>query len=307
MYKTFLLVGLLLSLSLSAAAQEGFLPEFSERDKACFRVMLNPMLRAMFAEGADRGGIFIALLTEMPLFPGFKEEFGITTEQRMQFNSTVNDPTLMPEEIKALGDRLFSNIDLDANYVPTEEEDAAIEATYMFYMERMNTAAADTFTEEQMQRMNNVVFALTGGLQSPFLSETHMAALDLTGEQKAQFNKINEEMKPERDKMLATFDADIQKMIKTGKISVKDFFSALSRFRNLGVDLKKRRMEVLTRAQIAKATEMARLPKSMTLSVFNVVPAWTPSTDSWKPGDPLPEGARPVVPAPGRFPRTETE
>jgi hypothetical protein len=127
----------------------------------------------------------------------------------------------------------------------------------------------------------------------------------MTDEQKTQFKKINEETKPERDKMVASFDADIQKMVKTGKISVNDFFRAFSQFRELGSALKKRRSEVLTRAQLTKATQMAKLPKSMTLSVFNLFPSWQPDANSWKPGDPVPENFKPPEPGRRRFPQTE--
>jgi Spy/CpxP family protein refolding chaperone len=313
MQKSFLLVALFLLLPLSAIAQieDGFFPAFSERDQAMFKIMLNPMLRTMFEEG-DRSGVFIVMLSEMPIFPGFREEFGITPEQRRQFNSAANDPKTMPQNFAATSDALREKIENgikeDLNYVPTEDEIATIESIYRYGIERTNEAAAETFTDEQMQRLNNMVFGLTGGLQSPFLSEKHMDALEMTAEQRAKFKKINEDTKPEREKMIAAFDAELQRMIKTGKMSVKDFFAALSTFRELGTTLRKSRTEVLTRAQLAKATEMAKLPKSMTFSLTNLLPQWMPGADSWKPGDPLPAGAVPQQPPPNRsglFPRGE--
>jgi len=154
-----------------------------------------------------------------------------------------------------------------------------------------------------MQRLDNAVFGITGGLQSPFLNERHMDALGMTDEQKAQFKKINEETRPDREKMMATFDADIQKMMKTGKMSVNDILGAMSKIRTLGSVLKKRRSEVLTREQLAKAAQMAKLPKSMTWSVFDMLPQWGPGPNSWKPGDPMPGEVTPRPP--GRFPRVE--
>ena len=308
MHKTFLLVGLLLVLPLSAVAQEGgFLPPFDEKDQARFRILFPATLRAMFEEGADRTGVFIALLSEMPFFPNFKEEFGITPEQRSRFTIAVNDPELMPEEFRALAEKpikFVENIDEYLDYVPTEEEEAELELTYRVGFEYVNMRASETFSDEQMQRLDNMVFALTGGLQSPFLSEKHTDALGLTDEQKATFKKINEETKPDRDRMIAAFDAEIQRIVKTGKASIMDVFVAVSKFRDLGMTLKKRRMEVLTRAQIAKATEMAKLPKSMTLPIFDLLPKWIPGPDSWKPGDPVPEHAKPPR-GTRQFPKTE--
>jgi Spy/CpxP family protein refolding chaperone len=309
MFRTIAFALLLVVSSLSAIAQieNGFFPEFNEKDQARFRIIVPSTLRAMF-DGGDRSGALITLLTEMPVFPVFKEEFGITPEQRSQFNNAVNKPELMPEELRALVEKpmkYIANIDEYLDYVLTEEEEAELDMAYNAGFEYMNMRAAETYTEEQMQRLNNVVFGITGGLQSPFLNERHMDTLEMTDEQKEQFKKINEETKPERDKMVASFDADLQKMIKTGKMSVNDFFRAMSKFQTLGSTLKKRRSEVLTSSQLAKAREMARLPKSMTFSVFDVLPKWQPGPNSWKPGDPLPEGIVPPAPRRGNFPRTE--
>ena len=309
MRKPFLLVALLLVLPLSAIAQieNGFFPEFSEQDQARFRITLPSMLKVMF-EGGDRSGTFIVMLTEMPVFPGFKEEFDITPEQRSQLANAVNNPKFMQEELRALSEKAImkyiANIDEYLDYVPTEEEEAELELTYRLGFEHVNTAVADTFTQEQLQRMNNMDFALTGGLQSLFLNEKHMDALGMTDEQKAQFKKIYEETKPERDTMVASFDTDLQKVIKTGKVSVNDLFGAMSKFQSLGSALRKHRSEVLTSSQLARAREMARLPKSMTLPVFNMLPTWTPGPDSWKPGDPLPAQPPPAQ-RKKNFPREE--
>ena len=305
MRKPFLLVALFLMLPLSAIAQieNGFFPEFNEKDQARLRVMLPPSLQVMF-EGGDRSGFFLVTLASPmaeQIFPGFKEEFGATTEQISQFLRVVLPLDEQPEEHQALFAKVMKSIDEDTNYIPTEDDVITLEAMHRYGFELANTAAAEAFNEEQMRRLDNMVFALTGGLQSLFLSEKHMDALEMTDEQKAQFKKINEETKPERDKMIASFDADLQKMIKTGKMSVKDFFSAMSKFQGLGATLKKRRSEVLTPAQIAKAKEMARLPKSMTFSVFDVLPKWAPGPNSWKPGDPIPVEVKPMPP--GKFPR----
>jgi hypothetical protein len=148
-----------------------------------------------------------------------------------------------------------------------------------------------------------MIFAMTGGLQSPFLSEQHMDALEMTDAQKAQFKKINEETQQERDKMFTALGAEINKMVETSKISVSGVLSTMSKLRELGLMLKQRRSEVLTSSQLAKAREMARLPKSMTFSVFDVLPKWQPGQNSWKPGDPLPVEVKPMPP--GRFPRGE--
>ena len=312
MRKTFFLVALLLVLPLLALAQEDDLDldkqeDIPEEAQAVFRAVFNPVMRAMLEEGADRTGVLIPFLLEAPIFPGLKEELEITDENMKQFRETMQ--ALMKaadlEEQPEVINKLEKGITEDPNYVPSEEDTAELESLFGLVFDHMNEAATATFTEEQMQRLDNAIFGITGGLQSPFLNERHMDTLGMTDEQKAQFNKINEETKPERDKMIASFDAEIQKMVKTGKMSMKDFLSAFSKFRELGTTLKKRRSAVLTSVQLAKVKEMAKLPKSMTLSAFNLFPSWAPDANSWKPGDAVPESFKLPEPGPRRFPKTE--
>ena len=196
-------------------------------------------------------------------------------------------------------------LDGDITYVMNEAEEVATEKMFRSVCDQLNETWAETLTDEQTQGLNNMVVAMTGGLQSPFLNERHMDALELTDEQKALFKKINEETKPERDKMFTPLEAEINKMVETGKISVDGVLNTMSKFRELGLTLKKRRLEVLTRSQLAKAREMARLPKSMTFSVFDVLPKWAPGPNSWKPGDPMPVEVKPIQP--GKFPRIENQ
>jgi hypothetical protein len=153
--------------------------------------------------------------------------------------------------------------------------------------------------------MDGMMLAMTGGLESPFFNERHMAALDMTDEQKEKFLKINEETKSEREKMISEISAEVEKMYSVDDIKFTNkFAAAMMKCREYQKMLKKRRMEVLTDAQIAKAAKLAKAPKFM--SVSNLLPTWVPGANSWKPGDPLPEE---TVPEPVRrkFPREEWE
>jgi len=317
MRKTLLLLATLLVLPFAAIAQDDDFDinkqeDIPEEAQAAIRVMVNPFMRAILEEGADRTGVFISLMADnpLPMFASFKEELGITEEQLEQFND-YGEIWRETEEVAVLMnklDDLFEKIEEDPNYIPTEEETTVLELITQSMVNTMNVAAEGIFTEEQMERSSNMLFAMTGGLQSPFLCEKHMDALEMTDEQRAKFKQINEETRPEREKMIAAFDAEIQRMTQTGKMSVKDFLGALSKFQQLGSTLKKRRTEVLTRAQLAKVTQMMKMPKSMTFSLLDFFSPWAPDANSWKPGDPIPGGIQmPVRPA-GRFPRGgETE
>jgi hypothetical protein len=296
---------LFLALPLSAIAQDSsFFPPITDRDQAQFRAAFNPVMRVMSDAGEDRSGIFITLLRD---FPGLQAEFGITEEQMIQYHTSMRPKMQETWETYAreITIEVEKKLDEDINYVMNEYEEIATEEMFRSLVEHLNETWTETLTEEQMQGLNNMIFAMTGGLQSPFLSEQHMDALDMTDTQKAQFKKINEETQPERDKMFTALGAEINTMVETGKISVKGVLNTMSKLRELGLMLKQRRSEVLTSSQLAKVAEMARLPKSMTLSVFDVLPKWQPGPNSWKPGDPLPEGIVPPAPRRGNFPRTE--
>jgi hypothetical protein len=64
---------------------------------------------------------------------------------------------------------------------------------------------------------------------------------------------------------------------------------------------------MLTRAQKTKLEQLlANPPKFLTAPPAPKKDAWMPGPNSWKPGDPIPEGRIPPLPPPsGRFPRSE--
>jgi len=296
----------LFSLSLLTTAQDNnfSLPLLGEGLETQYAGILpDPILRTLF-EGGDRRGFFIFYLTEMPIFPGFKEEFGITDEQMARFRDGAR-VIQSSQEFEAGFYEINSKLQENAAYIPTTDEKAKLESAYRYAMEQANILAADIFTDEQMQRMNGMVLALTGGIQSPFFNEKHMEVLELTDEQKEQFKAIYDETKPDRDKTIAKFSTNMQKMISSGTTSTTDIFATLGAFREAGVNLRKRRTEVLTPSQLAKVRELSRLPKSMNFSVFNLSPQWQPSSGSWQPGDAVPEQYQQEQNTGGRFPREE--
>ena len=290
---------------LSAVAQNNnfSLPLLGEPFQTRAEILTGPILKTLFEEG-DRSGFFMFYLTEMPMFPDFKEEFGITGEQIQQFRLSTH-AIARSEEFGAIFGELARKLQNDPDYILTEDENARLESAYRYAMAISNIKAAEAFTDEQMQMIGGMMLALTGGLQSPFFSEKHMDALDMTDEQREKFKTIYEETKPDRDRMIAQFDSSMQNMIKTGRISIQDFLAAMATFRNSGRHLGQRRMEVLTSEQIARATELSKLPRSMTFSIFNQLPGWVPGADSWRPDMPIPEVYQQERTTRGNFPRPE--
>jgi hypothetical protein len=314
MKKPFLLAALFLLLPLFAIAQEidpVEIPEdWERREQTQTRLIINPAIRASFE--TDPSGFFLMLLAAPPdrgatYLPGFKEEFGISEEQVERLYELIEaaEPENLGEIEEEILDPMLEKVLKDANYVPNEEEDAALDLLCKSVLEACNSVTTEACTAEQIQKMDGMILALTGGLESPFFNERHMAALDMTAEQKEKFKAINEATKPGREKMIAALSAEVEKMVVDEKFSFKGLIAALAEFKDFSRDLKNRRSEVLTPAQIAKVKTLTKLPKF--LSLTNLLPKWAPSADSWKPGDPLPAGAVPPPPQPtgGTFPRTE--
>ena len=299
MHKSFLLALLCLLLPLSTAAQE------INVDVVLNKIIINRCVQIVFEN--DPSGFFMTALVndgEM-LFPGSKKEFGFTDEQRQRLDEYTQDVMERSREelnSKMPSEAIVKRMRETADYTLTEDEDTALTSAIRDMFNITNESAVEVFTNEQIQKMDGMMLAMTGALESPFFNDRHMNALDMTDEQKAQFKKINDETKPERDKMMAAISETMEKIASTGKFEIKDITTTISKFREYQKTLKKRRMEVLTEAQIAKAAKLAKAPKFM--SVANLLPTWTPSADSWKPGDPVPAGAVPPR-TPGNFPRLQ--
>jgi Spy/CpxP family protein refolding chaperone len=304
MQNPFFFATLFLLLSLFAVAQELDVKKTVERPEwALQKIFIDRTIRATLE--SDPSGMIMLFCAGMS---DFQEEFGITKEQieRMQELMQAAKPINFDEIGEKVFDPMLRKVVRDANYVPNEEEEAAIAGLIKTLFDAANTTMAEAFTDEQIQKMDGMLLAVMSGLESPFFNERHMAALDMTDEQKEKFRKINEDTKPGREKMIAGIVTEIEKMLKDGKISYNGLTAVLAKFKDFSRDLKQRRSEVLTPAQIAKVRTLSKLPKS--LSVFNLLLQWMPGANSWKPGDPLPEGVVKPPPQPaGSFPRTETE
>ena len=281
-----------------------FEQQFRASERRISELIVSRITRAIFEE--DPSGIFMLILATEggSILPGFNEEFGITDEQREHLMEVMD--SLAPEnidEFQEMCGAMVRKIYEDPHYEQTDEEAEALESIIKYALEAANMSAAEALTEEQMQKMDGMMLALTGGLESPLFNERHMDAIDMTDEQKEQFKKIDEETKPGREKLIAAISEETLKMRGSDKMDFKGLLATFSKFREYSVDLKQRRMAVLTPAQIAKAATLAKLPKF--LSPFNLLRQWVPGPNSWKPGDPLPEGAVPVQPGRGNFPRGE--
>ena len=273
-------------------------------DMAVNMIMVERAIRTTFEE--DPSGFFMVTLAMAgrDFLPGFEQEFGITEEQIewVREAGRTAQPDNFDEIVANVLNPMVDKIARDANYVLTENEEATINSMFKHVFEVSNAVVLESFTDEQIQKLDGMILALTGGLESPFFNERHMAAIEMTDEQRAQFKAIDEALKPERDQMIAALSKEVIRMTESGEISFNGLVAAFSQFRGFSRELRQRRMAVLTAAQIAKVRQLTRLPDF--LSMRSVLPQWMPDANSWRPGDPLPGGAAPQQQR-GNFPRPQ--
>ena len=276
--------------------------EISDVERAIFERITGMFIGAAF--DTDPSGILTLMLASSPaserVLPGFRGMLGITEEQVQQLRYLMDSKA--PENVNELEPVLqgiMESIQNDPDYVLTDEESATFDWMLKYALEAANDSVAEALTDEQIQRIDGAILALTGGIESPFFNERHMAALEMTDEQREQFNAINGALQSDRDKMIAAISREMVKMAESGDVSFQGLLTALSSFRQFTQELRRQRMAVLTDEQIAKVRELSRLQNLVPPS--NARQQWMPDAGSWQPGDPLP-----VRPAPrplGTFPR----
>ena len=301
-----------LPLPLSVCAQDFSFPlPLAEKQRAVAGIMLAPTMRIVFENNDGFNSAFTLVgFTINPMFPGFKNEFGITNEQTNRLQEALR---AMPrtENVNAVFGALDQKLNENIDYLPSEDEEAEIEGAFREVFVHFDLVAANTFSAEQIQKMDGMMFGLMGGLASPLLGDKHLVELELTDEQKEQFKTINKETSPERERILAELTTEMQTMFKRGRINFKDLEAMGLKFKDFAEYLQQRRMEVLTEAQLAKVEELSQPPKFLTASplggmIPQMMPQWVPGIHSWKPGDPIPEGGQqPQQERTRRFPREE--
>ena len=296
----FITVSCLLLLATIGLAQEFEVePPENDSERALNAIMVSRITQAVFEE--DPSGFFMLVLAKEggSILPGFNEEFGITNEQIERLEEVWQ--SLEPVEYRDPFMEVVNKFGEDANYILTNEDDEVIMSVFRYAMEAANISAAEALTDEQIQKMDGMMLALTGGLESPFFNERHMAAIDMTDAQREQFKQIDAETKPGRDKLIAAISEETLKMMDTGTMDFRSLLGTFAQFREYQTELRDRRRAVLTPAQIARAASLSRLPRF--LSPFNLLQQWVPGPGSWRPGDAIPVQIQ--EPRRSRFPRGE--
>jgi uncharacterized protein YeaC (DUF1315 family) len=209
--------------------------------------------------------------------------------------------------------------------------------------EEFNKKVEEVFTPEQKQTIREFfIVALSDQeveLEYPLYNMHLFEAFDLTGEQRAQFEEIKKELEPEfeqlLDQMIDQILQDEEEAVESGDLPediAKASEEAEERFLKLVKEfhdrIKVRTLDVLTDEQFAKYIRLINDPPEhinrMLLAIRKVSdePAneqdkideqkkpdvYIPGPNSWKPGDPIPEGyLQQRQERTGNFPRSESK
>jgi hypothetical protein len=262
-----------------------------DKQRAMAAAIMGPCMRAIFT--GDRTGTVLIGMTINPMFSkSFNEELGVTEEQVELIRKALLE-TANLENTKIAFQSVMKKIEENSDYETTEEDQAALENALGSIFDGMNEICMNVFSREQMQKGNEMMFVMMGGLEASFLLEKPpLEALDLTGEQKEKLAALHQEFAPEKEKFLSEMEILMKKAVKNGKINLKDFEQFGEQFKETSDKVKKRTAEILTEEQLAKATELTAHPPKFLNPFMNILPDWLPGANSWKPGDDIPGTAK---------------
>ena len=272
----------------AAMAQEMNFPiPLGKKEKAMASAMMGPAMRAMF--NGDRAGVMVIGMTMNPMFGNvFRAEYGITDEQMAAIRTGMTTSVQNMGDVQESFKFVMQKIEADNDYVVTEEDEVLLETAMLSVFNGMDGIYRETFSEEQVQKLEEAVFVMMGGLEASFLWDGSLDVLDLSEEQKTKLAELKTEVAPEKKKFLDEVERLMKKAVGDGKINLKDFEKFGEEFKETSEAIKKRVMEILTEEQLAKAATMMAKPPKFLAGLANIVPDWMPGINSWKPGDGAP-------------------
>jgi len=167
----------------------------------------------------------------------------------------------------------------------------------------------ENLTPEQVKKVQE--FHIATMSETEYVFPSMFEALDLSDEQRKQFDEIQKEMRPE-------FEEHIDKMIDYWEKPLSEKGPVRASGKELADKLKIRMFDVLTDEQwdrmidlidnppdyVKKVIAQMRKWKEESDSKNNGKPEeWAPGPNSWQPGDPIPEAYRQERKTRGNFPR----
>jgi hypothetical protein len=237
---------------------------------------------------------FVTGIGQFPGFgenPEFREYTGITLEQVRKMRLAAWDLVdFPPDELVDIFVQAALTEDAEELKALAKERDSL--TIEMF--QKANETLLAVLSPEQIQKLWELQWQMPSS--SAFIGGEEITiglgrynAFDLSEEQKKRIEVLKKEFlaaAPELDKLRG--NARNQKLIELVKAT------------------RTKLKETLTDAQRAKLERLlTEKPKFLTAPPAPKKEEWMPGPNSWKPGDPLPEGVLPPPPPRGKFPRIE--
>jgi Ni/Co efflux regulator RcnB len=275
--------------------------------------------------------------------PDIRIAWDISDEQYQQIRSTQKSPEMQEamleyQTLQNPNDPLMENTDEETKKKLFDIQERMI----LLNMDDIVNALDNALTSEQKQKIGEAQLASMGEI--PFISLSAFEALNLTDVQKRQMERIKKELEPEFEKHLNNFsDGNVimtNKILDAfGKQGGKNFEDLtkkapqivtrlkaddpqfkktlddiMSQSRLFTAQFKTAMFDVLTDEQWKRLQELIDTPPEHAKVLRKKLKeqmgesektAWAPGPNSWRPGDPIPEGYRQQRQERGRFPRVE--
>jgi len=246
----------------------------------------------------------------MAVNPELRKEWNITDEQYRQIEDINKWDGTVRQEYRKSPEylKLVEEMEMQEDYLSQQNADKETkERKRLEFQEKIvagekkyETDALDNLlTAEQKRKMREFDLATMSSVVRSFPTPHSFEVLDLTDTQRQQMEAIKKEFEPEFEKALVDFAEGKQNQFR--KIALAEQF-------------KTKMFDVLTDEQWDRLQNLVDNPpeyiKAFRKKVEQNVAAakkagtsWSPSLDSWKPGDAIPEKYRQERKTRGNFPR----
>ena len=323
---------LLLGLTASAVAQDDSPPNDFMRTRKSPMVQRGMKMSVIvnfraFWNGQGTSVMAAGLLND----PDIRTAWDISDEQYQKIRSTQKSPEMQEtmleyETLQNPDDPFLENTDEETKTKLFDLQERMI----LLNMDDVVNALDNALTSEQKQKIKEAQLASMGEI--PIISLSAFEALNLTDTQKQQMENIKKELEPEFENHLKNFvdgqimiankalDAfeklggkDFEDFTKkapliTTKLKTDDpqfkktFEDIVTQSRLFTTQFKTKMFDVLTDEQWKRLQELIDTPPEYAkvlrkklkeqIGESEKTDAWAPGPNSWRPGDPIPEGYR---------------
>jgi hypothetical protein len=264
-----------------------------------------------YSNSIDKGVMSSWLIMDGASKDDLRKTLGINDAQAKEietFRNTLQVQTLanIPNLIKR-----FSNA--------TEDDLKSIQTDIENYIQEFVTKIDSIVTPEQQAKAKELVFQMTGGLESPLLGKDALDVLDLTEEQRKKAEQVIEQTRIDRnekfEEIMKLVDARVEKgkdITQEERIEIrKKGEQLMAEINAIGKKAGSQLKSFLDKQQLKKSDDLlANIPEflpKLQLANNNAVPPYIPGINSWKPGQGVPDNKKNREKNVKTFPRNKSE